>query len=192
MASQLELHSRAALCRQLAKREPANRVLWMAEAEAWARLSNRNFRGDPAEKPVTASWRDCERVRQDFSANLGVGSDRRHGAASALCALIRPCTGDAFRHAVREIRGFRLDTERHRRDRAPGMCAAGADRQGSHGRPVEGGSDGRGGPRSRHPAGSANPDQAPGTGRRRARGRTAGFSSRAATSISARSACSTM
>jgi hypothetical protein len=37
MASQLELRSRAALCIQLANREPANRVLWIAEAESWSR-----------------------------------------------------------------------------------------------------------------------------------------------------------
>jgi hypothetical protein len=40
MTSQLEFGSRAALCRQFAKQEPANRALWMAEAESWARLSN--------------------------------------------------------------------------------------------------------------------------------------------------------
>ena len=39
MTSQLELNSRAALCRQLAKCEPANQALWMAEAENWSRLS---------------------------------------------------------------------------------------------------------------------------------------------------------
>ena len=39
MTGQLELNSRAELCRQLAKREPANRTLWMAEAENWSRLS---------------------------------------------------------------------------------------------------------------------------------------------------------
>jgi hypothetical protein len=38
MISQLELRSRAALCKQLAEREPANRVFWMAEAENWLRL----------------------------------------------------------------------------------------------------------------------------------------------------------
>ena len=39
MASQLELSSRAALCRQLAQREPKSRVYWLAEAEKWSRLS---------------------------------------------------------------------------------------------------------------------------------------------------------
>jgi hypothetical protein len=39
MSSQLECSARAALCMRLAKREPANRYLWMAEAENWSRLS---------------------------------------------------------------------------------------------------------------------------------------------------------
>lgn len=39
MTGQLELISRAELCRQLAKLEPANRILWMAEAENWSRMS---------------------------------------------------------------------------------------------------------------------------------------------------------
>ncbi len=50
MASQLELSARAALCRQLAKREPTNRVLWMAEAENWSRLSNEKLRGEAEQK----------------------------------------------------------------------------------------------------------------------------------------------
>jgi len=39
MTDQSELNSRAALCRKLAQREPANRTFWMAEAENWSRLS---------------------------------------------------------------------------------------------------------------------------------------------------------
>ena len=39
MANQLELSSRAALCRQLAQREPKSKVYWLAEAESWSRLS---------------------------------------------------------------------------------------------------------------------------------------------------------
>ena len=50
MASQLELRARAALCKQLAKREPTNRVLWMAEAENWSRLSNEKLRGEAERK----------------------------------------------------------------------------------------------------------------------------------------------
>ncbi len=45
MTGQLELNSRAELCRQLAKREPSNRTLWMAEAESWSRLSKERSRG---------------------------------------------------------------------------------------------------------------------------------------------------
>ena len=47
MASKLELGARAALCRELAKREPANGVLWIAEAENWSRLSNKKLHYDP-------------------------------------------------------------------------------------------------------------------------------------------------
>jgi hypothetical protein len=39
MTDQSELNLRAALCRRLAQREPANRTFWMAEAENWSRLS---------------------------------------------------------------------------------------------------------------------------------------------------------
>jgi hypothetical protein len=39
MTDRSELSSRAALCRKLAQREPANQTLWMAEAEQWLRLS---------------------------------------------------------------------------------------------------------------------------------------------------------
>ena len=43
MTGQLEFRSRAALRIHPAKREPANRVLWIAEAEGWSRQSNQNF-----------------------------------------------------------------------------------------------------------------------------------------------------
>jgi hypothetical protein len=46
MSSQLECSARAALCMRLAKPEPANRILWMAEAEHWSRLSNERLRGE--------------------------------------------------------------------------------------------------------------------------------------------------
>ena len=39
MTSHLELSSRAALCRQLALREPSSKTYWLAEAENWLRLS---------------------------------------------------------------------------------------------------------------------------------------------------------
>ena len=50
MISQLELHSRAELCRQLARLEPSNKTFWMAEAESWSRLSNGKFPGEAKPK----------------------------------------------------------------------------------------------------------------------------------------------
>jgi len=47
MISQAEFSSRAALCRQLAKREPANGVFWIAEAENWSRLFKEKFHRQP-------------------------------------------------------------------------------------------------------------------------------------------------
>ena len=62
MTGQLEFSLRATLCRKLAKREPANRVLWMAEAETWSRLSKERSRGAAAEEKIssgiTASLRE--------------------------------------------------------------------------------------------------------------------------------------
>jgi hypothetical protein len=45
MADQLEFSSRAALCRELALREPENRAYWIAEAESWSRLSKEDPSG---------------------------------------------------------------------------------------------------------------------------------------------------
>jgi hypothetical protein len=39
MTSSLEFSARAALCRQLARREPNSKILWLAEAERWSRLT---------------------------------------------------------------------------------------------------------------------------------------------------------
>ena len=46
MTDQSELNSRAALCRKLAQREPANRTFWMGEAENWSRLSKEKPHGE--------------------------------------------------------------------------------------------------------------------------------------------------
>ena len=54
MTTRLEFILRAALCRQLAKREPANRSLWMAEAENWLRLSKEKVQGVAEAKSVPA------------------------------------------------------------------------------------------------------------------------------------------
>jgi hypothetical protein len=61
MTGQLEFDLRATLCRQLARREPANRTLWMAEAENWSRLSKERSRGTAEENissGITASLRE--------------------------------------------------------------------------------------------------------------------------------------
>jgi hypothetical protein len=50
MTDQSELNSRAALCRKLAQREPANRTFWMAEAENWSRLSEQQLHGEDSFK----------------------------------------------------------------------------------------------------------------------------------------------
>jgi hypothetical protein len=50
MISQLEFSSRAALCRKLAKQEPTNRALWMAEAEKWLRLERETSRRGKGQK----------------------------------------------------------------------------------------------------------------------------------------------
>ncbi len=39
MTGLLEFSARAALCRQLARREPDSKNLWLAEAESWSRLT---------------------------------------------------------------------------------------------------------------------------------------------------------
>ena len=53
MTDQSELNSRAALCRKLAQREPANRTFWMAEAENWSRLSKETPLGEDSIKIVS-------------------------------------------------------------------------------------------------------------------------------------------
>jgi hypothetical protein len=54
MTTPLEFNLRAALCRQLAKREPASRSLWMAEAEHGLRLSKEKLQGETEAKSAPA------------------------------------------------------------------------------------------------------------------------------------------
>jgi len=54
MTSLQECNARAELCRQFARREPDSRILWLAEAEMWSRLTHgqmsRQMRhGEPVE-----------------------------------------------------------------------------------------------------------------------------------------------
>lgn len=62
MTNQLEFGSRAALCRQLAKEDPANRALWMAEVEA-----GRACRTDTARIYAAAKARSLCPDRPTFS-----------------------------------------------------------------------------------------------------------------------------
>ncbi|MDE5455433.1 hypothetical protein GWE18_21855 [Bradyrhizobium sp. CSA112] len=75
MIDQLEFELRATLCRQLAKREPANRIYWIAEAESWSRLSKERSGGAAEEKSIPASRRVDGRSRLG-SLNPGVVGDR--------------------------------------------------------------------------------------------------------------------
>ena len=58
MIDQLEFDLRASLCRQLAKREPANRIFRIAEAENWSRLSKERSRG-AAEENIGSGVTEC-------------------------------------------------------------------------------------------------------------------------------------
>jgi hypothetical protein len=68
MIAQSELNSRAALCRKLAQREPANRTFWIAEAEIWSRLSKEKSRND-----------DIAKIDSGILARLRAQSAKCHG-----------------------------------------------------------------------------------------------------------------
>jgi hypothetical protein len=70
MIDQLEFDLRAALCRQLAQREPANRALWMAEAESWSRLSKKGSRGAAEEKISSGPILHASTTAQSIAAPL--------------------------------------------------------------------------------------------------------------------------
>jgi hypothetical protein len=57
MTDQSELDLRAALCRTLAQREPANRTFWMAEAENWSRLSKDKRDGEDIDSGILVRLR---------------------------------------------------------------------------------------------------------------------------------------
>jgi hypothetical protein len=65
MADQMEFGLRATLCRQLALREPENRVFWIAEADNWSRLSKEGRRGAAEEKNgsrIAVFWEQSDRL----------------------------------------------------------------------------------------------------------------------------------
>jgi hypothetical protein len=55
MNNLMELSAKAALCRQLAVREPANSAIWLAEAERWSHL---------ADDEMSTRLVECNSIRQ--------------------------------------------------------------------------------------------------------------------------------
>lgn len=55
MISHIELSARAALCRQLASREPDSKNVWLAEAERWSHFTQRSVTAAPRGERAT-SW----------------------------------------------------------------------------------------------------------------------------------------
>jgi hypothetical protein len=85
MTSVLELSARAALCRQLARREPDSRNLWLAEAERWSRLApeSRARAMAPHRQPAGAwCWIIKPRRRPLDSEKAKVRFEFRNAAAS--------------------------------------------------------------------------------------------------------------
>ena len=50
MKKVMEFRAQARLCRQLAIREPKNRIYWLAEAERWSRLT---------QDEISAHYEEC-------------------------------------------------------------------------------------------------------------------------------------
>jgi len=63
MTSHLEFSARAALCRQLARREPDSRDLWLAEAERWSRLTQQADVTAAAQREAAWCWSAVTRHR---------------------------------------------------------------------------------------------------------------------------------
>ena len=73
MIHPLEYSARAALCRQLAIREPNSEILWLAEAERWSRLT----------LPPRATLVTSEHRNSDGWDALAVLGEKPPGAAQA-------------------------------------------------------------------------------------------------------------
>jgi hypothetical protein len=63
----MELSARAALCRQLAVREPGNSAVWLAEAERWSHL---------ADDEITARLVECNCIGKAGRAAQAVSGPR--------------------------------------------------------------------------------------------------------------------
>ena len=89
MTGLLEFTLRAAMCRQLAKREPADGVFWMTEAKS--RQSREEFRGGPRTKIGSdiLSLRSDERRRVPGAR---VRTRLAAGVAAAVLGVAAPAT----------------------------------------------------------------------------------------------------
>jgi len=54
MKKVMEFRAQARLCRQLAIREPKNRIYWLAEAERWSRLT---------QDEISAHYEECNVIQ---------------------------------------------------------------------------------------------------------------------------------
>ena len=54
MKNVVEFRAQAKLCRQLAMREPKNRIYWLAEAERWSRL---------AQDEISSHYQECNVIQ---------------------------------------------------------------------------------------------------------------------------------
>jgi hypothetical protein len=84
MTDHSEFNSRAALCRQLALREPANRTFWLAEAENWSRLATeKRHRGGSAEIDSACNRPDFHWRSEGYAVGKNRGSSERSPARAA-------------------------------------------------------------------------------------------------------------
>jgi hypothetical protein len=94
MTDQSELNSRAALCRKLARREPANRTFWMAEAEKWSRLSKEKQRGKDGGKIASGILVRLREQSAKFLLSLrSQGSRENEAAKGARRVSAQPSAG---------------------------------------------------------------------------------------------------
>jgi hypothetical protein len=96
MTSILELSARAALCRQLARREPDSENLWLAEAERWSRLAPESrARAMAGQRQPAGTWcwhiprrrpSDVENTKMQFEFRGAAGRDALEELLSGMSA----------------------------------------------------------------------------------------------------------
>jgi hypothetical protein len=79
MKSVLAIRAQAALCRQLAIREPAKRVHWLAEAERWSCLER---------DEISALFTECNVIQ---SANRAYGALKAIASPTPKSPLLPAC-----------------------------------------------------------------------------------------------------